>query len=103
MNTLKGLKALVKGLASALYKFTLGFFEAAHQQSVEALQLQERELENAFLSLVLGGLVGLPLVPLGLAAELAPLLKDEVKVLEERHFLGPDVIGQYFGGMGGEW
>ncbi len=103
MGAWEGLKALIKGMAGLLYKFTLGFFEAVHQQSVEVLQLQERELENAFLSLTLGGLVGLPLVPIGLAAELAPLLKDEVKVLEERHFLGSDVISQYFGSMGGEW
>ena len=103
MNVKKGLKELVKTFAGLLYRFTIGYFQAVHQQSVDALQLQERELENAFLSLVLGGLVGLPLVPLGLAAELAPLLKDEIKVLEERHFLGSDVIGQYFGSLAGEW
>ncbi len=103
MRGWRGVKSVAKGIARLIYKFTLGFFEAVHQQSVEILQLQERELENAFLSLVLGGLVGLPLVPIGLAADLAPLLKDEIKVLEERHFLGSDVIGQYFGSMGGEW
>ena len=103
MGGWRGVKSVTKGVAKLLYRLTLGFFEAVHQQSVEALQLQERELENAFLSLVLGGLVGLPLVPIGLAADLVPLLKDEIKILEERHFLGSDVIAQYFGSMGGEW
>lgn len=103
MGAWSRLREILRVIYDLAYKLTVGFFQALHQQSVEALQLQERELENAFLSLVLGGLVGLPLVPLGLAAELAPLLKDEIKVMEERHFLGADVIGQYFGSMGGEW
>ncbi len=80
-----------------------GIFKAMEEQSVETLQLQLRELENAFLSLVLGGMVGLPLVPMGLAAELAPLLRDEVRVMEKMHFLGADVLADYFSTLGGEW
>ena len=97
------LSRLARRLWGVVYGLTLGWFKALENQSVEALRLQLTEMENAFLSLVLGGMVGLPLAPLGLSAELLPLLKDEVRVMEERHFLGPDVLAVYFGSMGGEW
>ena len=77
--------------------------KALIQQSVEALELELLELEHAFLSLVLGGLVGLPLAPLGVAAELAPLLEDEARILFERTWRGSDVIADLFSRMGGEW
>lgn len=73
------------------------------EQSTEALELEMLELEHAFLTLVLGSLVGLPLAPLGLAAELAPLLEDEVRVLYERTWRGGDVISDLFSRLGGEW
>ncbi len=97
------LASLLRGLAREAYNLTVGIFKALHEESVEVLEMQLREMENAFLSLVLGGMVGLPLVPMGLAAELAPLLKDEVRVMEERHFLGYDVLADYFANLGGEW
>ena len=96
------LKTAGASLREVLRLFT-GIFRAMEEQSVETLQLQLRELENAFLSLVLGGMVGLPLVPMGLAAELAPLLRDEVRVMEKMHFLGADVLADYFSTLGGEW
>ncbi len=43
------------------------------------------------------------LVPIGLSMELAPLLAEEVKILEKRHFLGGDVLAEYFSELGGEW
>ncbi len=103
MGAASRLAGLLRELARAAYGLTIGIFKAVHEQGVEALQLQEAELNNAFLSLVLGGMVGLPLAPIGLAAELLPLLKDEVRVMETRHFLGADVLADYFSSMGGEW
>jgi len=97
------LSRLIRALGREAYNLSIGIFKAFHEESVEVLEMQLREMENAFLSLVLGGMVGLPLVPMGLAAELAPLLKDEVKIMEERHFLGPDVLADYFANLGGEW
>ncbi len=70
---------------------------------MEVLRLEYLELENAFLSLVLGGMMGLHLVPMGLSMELLPLLKDEISIMERRHFLGGDVVAEYFAGLGGEW
>jgi hypothetical protein len=97
------LSRVLKALGREAYNLSIGVFKSFHEESVEALELQLREMENAFLSLVLGGMVGLPLVPMGLAAELAPLLKDEVKIMEKRHFLGSDVLADYFASLGGEW
>lgn len=86
-----------------LKMFLWGLSEAVKQDSVSVLQLEYLEAENAFLSLVVGGLVGLHIVPIGLSMELAPLLTDEIKILEKRHFLGSDVLADYFSELGGEW
>lgn len=93
----------LKRIAREMKLFLQGLFQAMREDSVSVLELEYLEAENAFLSLVLGSLVGLHLVPIGLSIELAPLLKDEVKILEKRHFLGADVLAEYFTELGGEW
>ncbi|MCE4620964.1 MAG: hypothetical protein F7B95_00810 [Desulfurococcales archaeon] len=95
--------AAFKELANIIHNLTIGVFKGIEEQSVEVLRLQYLELENAFLSIVMGGMVGLNAVPMGLAMELLPLLKDEIRIMESRHFLGSDVIADYFAAMGGEW
>ena len=94
---------LVKELETIIHNLTIGIFKGMIEQSVETLQLQLLDLENAFLTLVVGGLVGMPLVPIGIAMELLPSLENELRILEERHFLGSDVLAEYFGTLGGEW
>jgi len=86
-----------------LREATIGFFRGLLGETTGVLVLQYLDLENAFLTLVLGSLVGIPIVPVGVAMELAPLLKDEVKIMEQRHFLGSDVLAEYFSELGGEW
>ncbi len=93
------LRRLAAELAAALR----GFHQALVEQSVETLEVELAELEHAFLSLVMGSLVGLPLAPLGLAAELAPLLEDELGYLFSRTWRGGDTIADLFSSMGGEW
>jgi hypothetical protein len=97
------IKNAVNEIASIIYNLTVGMFKGLIDQSIETLELQLLDLQNAFLTLVLGGLVGMPLVPLGLAMELTPLLKDEIQIMETRHFLGSDVLADYFSTLGGEW
>ena len=80
-----------------------GQIEGLKQQSVEAIRLEYLELENAFLTLVLGSAVGMPLMPLGLSMELLPLVKEELAVMERRHRLGGDTLAEFFGSLGGEW
>ncbi len=94
---------ILQEIAEIIYNLTVGIFKGMIEQSVETLQIQLLDLENAFLTLVVGGLVGMPLVPIGIAMELMPHLEGELKVLEERHFLGSDVLAEYFGTLGGEW
>ncbi|MEB3851241.1 MAG: hypothetical protein LRS49_01490 [Desulfurococcales archaeon] len=103
MGRLRGALRMAAASLREVAALFRGLFTALEEQSVETLQLQLREMENAFLSLVLGGMVGLPLVPMGLAAELAPLLREEVRVMERMHFLGADVLADYFSSLGGEW
>ena len=100
------MRPYLKKIFSPIREFFLlmkGINEAIREDSVEVLTLQYLEMENAFLSLVFGGLVGLPLVPLGVAMELAPLIKEEVKIMERKHQQGPDVISDFFSTLGGEW
>jgi len=96
-------RRLLSRLAREIRSLLTGLHVALVEQSTEALELEMLELEHAFLTLVLGSLVGLPLAPLGLAAELAPLLEDEVRVLYERTWRGGDVISDLFSRLGGEW
>ncbi|ALL01813.1 hypothetical protein Pyrde_1770 [Pyrodictium delaneyi] len=94
---------ILRRLLDEVKAFLAGMHEALVQQSIETLELELLELEHAFLSLVLGGLVGLPLAPLGVAAELAPLLEEEARILFDRTWRGSDVIADLFSRMGGEW
>ncbi len=94
---------VLRRLAGELAAMIRGLHQALIEQSVETLEIELAELEHAFLSLVLGSLVGLPLAPLGLAAELAPLLEDEVRYLFSRTWRGGDTISDLFSSMGGEW
>jgi hypothetical protein len=95
-------KLLKRGFREAI-EFFRGMGQALVEQSVESLELEYLELEHAFLTMVLGGLVGLPLAPMGVAAELAPELEKEVKILFERTWRGADTIADFFSSFGGEW
>ncbi len=97
------LTGILSRLLREARNFLTGLHVALIEQSVETLELELLELEHVFLTLVLGSLVGLPLAPLGIAAELAPHLEDEVKILYERTWRGGDVISDLFSRMGGEW
>lgn len=103
MNPARILYNSLIGLLKLVRDFTVGIFTSMKQDSVNILELQYLELENAFLSLVMGGMVGLHMIPIGLSMELAPLLKDEISIMEKRHFLGSDVLADYFAELGGEW
>ncbi len=98
-----GLGELLKKMLGEVVAFFKGMGEALVEQSVESLELEYLELEHAFLTMVFGSLVGLPLAPLGIAAELAPELEREAKILFERTWRGADTIADFFSSFGGEW
>lgn len=97
------LKAFFPSLLRWLSQALKGMGQALRERSVGVLAFEYLELENAFLSLVFGSLVGLPLLPLGVARELAPLAAKELRVMEERHARGSDVISDLFDALKGEW
>ncbi len=97
------IKGFFRDITKLVKNATVGFFQGMYEEGVETLNSQYLEMENLFLTLVFGGFVGMPLAPIGISMELMPLLKDEIKLLEERHFLGYDVLANYFSTLGGEW
>jgi len=92
-----------KNLILEFLRFNKGIFEAIREQSVETLEQEYLEIENAFLSMVIGGIVGIPLLPSGIAMELLPLVKEEISIMEKRAFLGADTLADFFSTLGGEW
>ena len=102
-NAFQTLTSFFLTLIKSFIRLNKGVFQAFREQSVESLEQQKFELENAFLNLVLGGLVGVPLVPTAISKELLPLLAEEIKILEHRAFLGADTYADLFSTLGGEW
>ena len=98
-----GLGALLRGLLRELREAVVGLHTALVEQATETLEMEMVELEHAFLTLLMGSLVGIPGAPLGLAAELAPVLGDEVNVLFSRTWRGGDTLADLFSRLGGEW
>jgi len=103
MGFLREFIGAFKGMLRELTSFIFGMGQAVVEHGVESLQLQYLELENAFLTIVMGGMVGMPFVPLTISMELAPLVGEEVRIMERRHMLGGDVLSDYFSSMGGDW
>ncbi len=71
------------------------FSAYARGHAVDMLRLEYDELENAFLTILVGSLAGVPLAPPGIALEVLPLLKDELAVMYERHVLARDALAEY--------
>lgn len=94
---------LVKRVLSELILFVKGINQAILEDSVSALELEYSELEAAFITIVLGPLVGVKTVSPILSLELLSALKDEVKFLESRALKGEDVLGDLMSSLGGEW
>lgn len=61
------------------------------------LEFELKELENFFMLLLLGGLVGIPSPPAAVAVELLPYLEDELRVMIARADLAQDPLGALMG------
>jgi len=83
------------------FNFIRGIDQALIEESVSALQLEYVELEVAFLTLVLGPLVGVKTVPTLLTLELLEPLRDEVRILASRAPRGRDVLADLMSSLGG--
>ena len=70
-------------------------FDIARGHAVDMLKLEHDELENAFLTILVGSMAGMPLAPPGLAMELLPLVKDELGLMLDRHARSRDLIAEY--------
>lgn len=90
-------------LARVIQEALRGLAEAARDQAVEALELEAKELETLFYTLLLAPLMGVPLAPLGAALEAAESLGDELQAALNRAALWADALADYFSSLGGEW
>ena len=96
-RVLSGAAWVARGMLRELRKATLGVMLTS---ATDMLKLEHDELEAAFLTVVLGSLAGMPLAPPGLALELAPLVKDEIAIMIERHAFMHDALAEYAGMAG---
>jgi len=94
---------VLKKILREFVSFVKGVNQAIIEDSVSALELEHNELEAAFLTMVLGPLVGVATLSPILSLELLEALKNEVKVLESRAVRGEDVLGDLMASLGGEW
>jgi hypothetical protein len=79
-----------------------GFHQAMLEESVGALEAEYVELENAFLTMLFGPLIGIKTAPALLTLELLESVKGEISILESRGYRGEDVLGDLMA-LGGEW
>lgn len=93
----------VKKIVGELVEFARGTKQALMEESVSALEGEYVELESAFLSMVLGPLVGIKTVTPLFSLELLEPLSTELKILESRALKGEDVLADLMASFGGEW
>jgi hypothetical protein len=93
-------RSAISVLAGMLGEARRAMMDYARGHAVDMLRLEHDELENAFLTILVGSLAGMPLAPPGLALEVLPLLKDEIGVMYERHVRARDALAEY-AGLGG--
>ena len=76
----------------------LGVVVQVHRDKASGmLEFELKELENLFMLLLLGSLVGVPSPPAAMAMELLPYLEDELRVMLARADLSQDPLGALMG------
>lgn len=93
----------IRSLINELLLFLKGLDQAILEQSVEALRAEYVELENAFLTMLFGSLIGIRGPPLMLSLKIIEAVKEEISILESRGYRGDDVLGDLMASLGGEW
>lgn len=94
---------IIKKILRELVSFIKGVNQAIVEDSISALELEHNELEAAFLTIVLGSLIGVTTLSPILSLELLEALRNEIKILENRALRGEDVLGDLMASLGGEW
>lgn len=92
--------SMLKKFFAELRLFFKGVGRALLESSVQVLEAEYLELENAFLTMLLGSLVGIKTMPSLIALEVLATVRDEVKVLLTRGYKGEDVFADLFGVLG---
>ncbi len=61
------------------------------------LEFELKEMENVFVLLLLGSLVGFPSPPAAISIELLPYLEKEIKIMVSRADMAQDPLGMLLG------
>ncbi|RPI08176.1 MAG: hypothetical protein EHM71_09010 [Zetaproteobacteria bacterium] len=76
----------------------LGVVAQVHRDKASGmLEFELKELENFFMLLLLGSLVGIPSPPAAVALELLPYLEGELRIMIARADLAQDPLGALMG------
>jgi hypothetical protein len=76
----------------------LGVVAQVHRDKASGmLEFELKELENFFMLLLLGSLVGIPSPPAAVAVELLPYLENELRLMIARADLAQDPLGALMG------
>ncbi|MCS7106687.1 MAG: hypothetical protein NZ902_01070 [Acidilobaceae archaeon] len=92
---------IVSSIARKIVAFLRSVERAMREESVHAIEQELKELESAFLLMILGSFVGVRTMTPLLSLELLEGLQEEVELLRERAFKGEDVIGEVASALGG--
>ncbi|MEN2998973.1 MAG: hypothetical protein ABDH61_00080 [Acidilobaceae archaeon] len=92
---------LVSRLLRKISAVLRGIDSAMRMESVHVLEQELKELESAFVVMILGSFVGVRTMTPLLSLELLEGLGEEVELLKERAYKGEDVIGEVAAALGG--
>ncbi len=88
---------MISGIVKKLKEFLSGMDYIHREKAAGITVWEERELENIFILLLTGSFSGIPAPPAFIAAELLPLLEEEIKVFNERAENSFDALAEMTG------
>ena len=71
--------------------------QVQRDKATSFLEFELKELENLFVVMLIGSLIGLPAPPAALSIELLPLLTDELRLMVSRADMTKDPLGTLVG------
>ncbi len=71
--------------------------QVQRDKATDMLEFELKEMENIFVILLLGSLVGLPSPPAAMSLELIPFLEDEIHLMTVRADFAQDPLGALAG------
>lgn len=93
---------MIREIAKKLTGIFNDLLRAQRDNATGILAFEITEMENIFMLLIMGGLIGLPSPPTIYAIELLPYLENELRVMIARNHLAQDPMGMLMAVIGSE-